>query len=383
MTGVLLKTRAQGERRKFIEMIVSKIEILKRIDSILGKMAVRLWSVPCQQVTGTSSFLLIRPGGIGDAVLLAPALRALRRAYPEATIDLLAERRNCGIFSLVPEVNKVFHYDAPRELMAALRRRYDVVIDTEQWHRLSAVVARLTGAQVSIGFATNERSRLFTHQIPYSQDEYESISFFNLLMHLGITNHIGLPASFLSVPENAMQRGEELLGELSVKSFITIFPGGSIHERRWGADRFKGLAGILNAEGFPVVVIGGKEDAAAGEIIITGNYGINLAGKSSLVETASVIAKSAVLVSGDSGILHVGVGLGRPTVSLFGPGIAKKWAPRGEKHIVINKNLPCSPCTKFGYTPKCPIFARCMVEITVDEVAVAVKNMISRGMAKR
>lgn len=364
-------------------MIVSKIEILKRIDSILGKMAVRLWSVPCQQVTGTSSFLLIRPGGIGDAVLLAPAIRALRRAYPEATIDLLAERRNSGIFSLVPEVNKVFHYDAPRELMAALRRRYDVVIDTEQWHRLSAVVARLTGAQVSIGFATNERSRLFTHHIPYSQDEYEAISFLNLLMPLGIDKHAALPASFLSVPETAKQRAEELLGDLSGKSFIAIFPGGSIPERRWGAERFKGLTGILNAEGIPVVVVGGKEDAAAGEIIITDNNGINLAGKTSLVETAAVIEKSAVLVSGDSGILHVGVGLDRPTVSLFGPGIANKWSPQGRKHIVINKNLPCSPCTRFGYTRKCPISARCMAEITVDEVAAAVGNLIRTGEAKR
>ncbi len=67
-----------------------------------------------------------------------------------------------------------------------------------------------------------------------------------------------------------------------------------------------------------------------------------------------VIDKSAVLVSGDSGILHVGVGLGRPTVSLFGPGIAKKWAPRGDKHIVINKNLPCSPCTNLAIPLNAP-----------------------------
>jgi lipopolysaccharide heptosyltransferase II len=364
-------------------MKVSKIEILKRIDSILGKMAVRLFSVPCQQVTGTSSFLLIRPGGIGDAVLLAPAIRALRQTYPEAKIDLLAERRNGGIFSLVPEVNKVFHYDVPRELMAALRRRYDVVIDTEQWHRLSAVVARLTAAQVSIGFATNERSRLFTHHIPYSQDEYEAISFLKLLMPLGIDKHAALPSSFLSIPETAKQRVEGLLGDLSGNSLIAIFPGGSIPERRWGAERFKSLACILNAEGFPVVVVGGKEDAAAGELIIAGNLGINLAGKTSLAETAAVIENSAVLVSGDSGILHVGVGLYRPTVSLFGSGIAKKWAPRGEKHIVINKNLPCSPCTKFGYTAKCPISAGCMAEITVDEVATSVYKLIRKGEAKR
>ncbi len=357
-------------------MRVSKIEILKRIDSLLGKIAVRLLSAPCQQITGTSSFLFIRPGGIGDAVLLAPTIRALRRAYPEATIDILAERRNGGIFSLVPEVNDVFNYDAPIELIAALRGRYDVVIDTEQWHRLSAVVARLTRAPLSIGFATNERSRLFVHQIPYSQDEYEAISFFNLLMPLGIKKNAALPVSFLIIPESAKQRSEGLLGDLSEKPFMAIFPGGSIPERRWGAERFKDLTRKLNVEGIPVVVVGGKEDAVAGEIIIADSYGINLAGKTSLVETAAVIEKSVVLISGDSGILHIGVGLNRPTLSLFGPGIAKKWAPLGPQHIVINKNLTCSPCTKFGYTQKCLINAKCMAEITVEEVAAAVEKMI-------
>jgi ADP-heptose:LPS heptosyltransferase len=128
--------------------------------------------------------------------------------------------------------------------------------------------------------------------------------------------------------------------------------------------------------GIPVVVVGGQEDAAEGEKIVAGKSGLNLAGKTSLGETAAVIAKSTLLVSTDSGILHIGVGLGKRTVSLFGPGIVKKWAPRGPRHIVINRNLPCSPCTRFGYTPRCPISARCMTEITVDEVVAAVERII-------
>ncbi|MRR37660.1 glycosyltransferase family 9 protein, partial [bacterium] len=70
--------------------------------------------------------------------------------------------------------------------------------------------------------------------------------------------------------------------------------------------------------------------------------------------------------------------LGIPTVSLFGPGRAKKWAPRGDNHIVVNKHLPCSPCTTFGYTPKCHINARCMADISVDEVEQAVMTLLAR-----
>jgi len=358
---------------------------LKRYDRVLGVVMSPFFSAPLQQHAERlpHSILMIRPGGIGDAVLLIPTVKALKQKFPDIRISVLAEKRNASAFMLCPNICEVLHYDKPSELLKALKGNYDVVIDTEQWHRLSAFVTRLCKAPVSIGFATNERSRLFTHHIPYSHDEYEANSFLNLLTPLGIDKNAALPASFLSVPENANQRVEEFLVDLSGKSFIAIFPGGSIPERRWGAERFKGLAGKLNAEGFPVAVIGGKEDAAAGEMIIADNHGINLAGKTSLVETAAVIGRAALLVSGDSGILHIGVGLDRPTLSLFGPGIAKKWAPQGTRHIIINKNLPCSPCTRFGYTPKCPVYTGCMGEITVDEVFAAVKKLIKTGMAER
>jgi ADP-heptose:LPS heptosyltransferase len=89
------------------------------------------------------------------------------------------------------------------------------------------------------------------------------------------------------------------------------------------------------------------------------------------------------LLSGDSGVLHIAMGLGVPTVSLFGPGRAGKWAPRGERHIVINKGLSCSPCTTFGTTPPCPISAQCLNDITVDEVfnAVAVLLTATGGLS--
>jgi ADP-heptose:LPS heptosyltransferase len=112
-------------------------------------------------------------------------------------------------------------------------------------------------------------------------------------------------------------------------------------------------------------------------VIVAGGLGLNLAGLTSLAETAAVIHKSSLLLSSDSGVLHIAVGLGKATVSLFGPGRAKKWAPQGEQHIVINKGLACSPCTTFGTTPPCSIDARCMREITVDEVVNAVTMLLT------
>lgn len=322
------------------------------------------------------SFLLIRPGGIGDAVLLVPVIHAIRKQFPSAKITVLVERRNASVFRLCPDADRVLLYDRPSDLIDVASTNFNIVIDTEQWHRLSAVVARLTKAAMLVGFATNERARLFTHRVPYSHNDYEAESFFNLLAPLGVSRQLAFHTPFLTVPEAARLRSAELLSTLVGRVFVAVFPGATISERRWGAARFRQLTERLSHLRFPVVVVGGKEDFEEGESIVSGDYGLNLVGKTSLAETAAVIEKAVVLVSGDSGILHIGVGLGKPTVSLFGPGIAKKWAPRGDRHIVINKHLPCSPCTKFGHTPKCPINAKCMSDITVDEVVTAVEKLL-------
>ncbi|WP_237754276.1 glycosyltransferase family 9 protein [Geobacter sp. OR-1] len=327
---------------------------------------------------GPLSILLIRPGGIGDAVHLIPAINSIREKFPDAAIDLLAEKRNAAIFGLCREIRTTRRYDVPGELVAAMRSSYDVVIDSEQWHRLSAAVARLIGAPVLVGFATNERSRLFNYPVPYSQDDYEAASFYRLLQPFGIDTPADVVFPWLSVPAAAADKVAGLLSGLEANRFVAVFPGASIPERRWGMDRFRTLARRLSERSIPVVVIGGREDAAEGDGIVQGLPAISLAGKTSLLETAAVIDRGALLVSGDSGVLHIGVGLGKATVSLFGSGIAAKWAPRGDNHVVVNKGLSCSPCTRFGYTPTCLNRAKCIAEISPDEVYSAVISCLAR-----
>jgi lipopolysaccharide heptosyltransferase II len=353
-----------------------KITTLKLIDNLIGSVLVAC--LPATRGTGVAepqSFLVIRPGGIGDAVLLVPALLAIRERFPDAEITILAERRNSEAFSLAPTVDKLLLYDTSSELFKALSGRYDVVIDTEQWHRLSAVVARMTRGAVSIGFATNGRKALFTHKVPYSQDSYEAWSFFDLLKPLGIEPPEALPVPFLVVPDEAQRRAAELLATSRNPNFVALFPGASIPERKWGHNKFRQLASRLALYGLSVVVVGGKEDYDEGHFIARACGGITLAGETTLAETAAVIARSGAVVSGDSGILHIAVGLAVPTVSLFGPGIEAKWGPRGERDVVINKKLPCSPCTRFGTTPRCRTQASCLGEITVDEVIDALEKV--------
>lgn len=360
------------------------IQLLKLIDGVIGHLlATLLPSAPQSPVPKIiQSVLIIRPGGIGDAVLLAPVISHLRKTCPAAQITVLAEQRNAGVFDLVPAVDRIFRYDKPGQFIEVLRGRYDIVIDSEQWHRLSAIVARLIRAPIKIGFDTNERRRMFTHTLPYSHDNYEMTSFCRLSGPLNgdLKKSDTISAPFITIPDAAVQTVATLLKPLEGKMFIALFPGASIPERRWGAERFRLVADQLLLDGFMPVVVGGAVDQADGQFI-AGEYGINLAGKTSLAETAAILACSSLLISGDSGVLHLAVGLGVATVSLFGPGRALKWSPQGSNHVVINKKLDCSPCTTFGTTPACHFGMRCMKEISVEDVVSAANKLLTRQAA--
>lgn len=353
------------------------IRHVKMIDSTIGFLGVYLLScpIPCTSISNIFTILIIRPGGIGDAILLAPTIISIKKLYPQARLTILAERRNARAFSLVSGVDEVLCYDLPHDFFKALRGRYDVVIDTEQWHRLSAVVARLVRAPLKIGFDTNERRRMFTHSIRYDLEEYEPENFASLLTPLGVDCQRDVGDDSLSLPAKAVFRASQLLQPLNSDSFVVFFPGASIEEKRWGPERFSLVTKQLAGDGIRVVLVGGRDERSVGDVIAEAG-GLSLAGLTSLAETAAIIDKSSLLVSGDSGVLHIAAGLGKPTVSIFGPSSVKKWAPRGEKHLVISKNLNCSPCTKFGYTPKCSIKAKCMADITVDEVVAAIEDLL-------
>jgi lipopolysaccharide heptosyltransferase II len=358
---------------------MSKINFLKLIDIVIGRTFCLLFPksfIPEITSHVIENILIIRPGGIGDAVMTLPLIIAIKKSFADVKIDILAEKRNHSIYTVCPGIRNVYLYDHPKHLITAIRNTYDIVIDTEQWHRLSAVMAKLGKPSILIGFDTNERRRLLTHAIPYSHENYEVNSFIKLLAPLGIKVQPKTGEKWIEIPPDIQEKADNLLTILHGKQFISLFPGASIAEKRWDKGKFTILGQKLNSLGFEVAVIGASSEVPIGEFILSKASGLNLAGKTSLLESAGVIQNSRLLISGDSGVLHMAAGLRVSTVSLFGPSNVKKWAPKGDHHIVVSKNLPCSPCSRFGITPKCQIKAGCMANITVDEVVEAVKKLI-------
>jgi lipopolysaccharide heptosyltransferase II len=362
-------------------------DLLKAVDAVAGRALTALlavWPDRAARARAASEtprrVLVIRPGGIGDAVLFIPMLRALREAWPAAELHLLLERRNRGVLQGTDLADQLHSYDSPRSLLQALRVHYDLVIDTEQFHYLAAIVCWLTRAPRRIGFATNSRRKLLTEAVAYDEAVYEVHSFLNLARTATGRQAAWDPdAPFYPLPDAARGRAREWLSPLGDRPRVAIHPGASIPERRWPPERYAELALMLARDGIGIVVLGGPGDGRAAKVIesaLGDRAVVNLATRCSLIDAAAVVEQVDVYVSADSGVLHLAYGVGTPTVHLFGPGVLSKWGPQGRRFVTIRTDAPCSPCTRYGYTPPCNQGMICMQRITAAEVARAVRAQL-------
>ncbi len=390
-------------------MLPLRLRLLKRADRLLGAWVVRRvrprfragsrsaatavqalsppWRCTPVPADGIRRILVVRPGGIGDAVLTYPMLRALRTHYSEAVIDVLGERRNADVYRINGWVRKVYRYDegpvASLGLLRALAaERYEIVVDTEQYHRLTSVVANSLRPAHICGFDTLGRGRLQTHRVRYTDTIYEVYSFLHLAEALiGSEIPFERDEPFLEVDARWQTWAAEALGAHAGRPIAVIVPGASTPHKYWPPARYAAVADWLIQRGYYVVVLGGQ-DALEFARVIAARHGpdavLNLAGRVSLPQAAGLIQQARLYVSSDTGPLHIAYGVGTPTVHMFGSGIMEKWAPQGRRYVVVSRGLPCSPCTRYGYTPPCPYGVACMDAIEVADVIAAIEEVQRR-----
>jgi ADP-heptose:LPS heptosyltransferase len=315
-------------------------------------------------------------------VLFFPLLEALKRAFPGARLDVLAERRNLGLFSANDVVDRAYAYDRPPgfDLRAVIREGYDLVVDSEQYHFLSAIVAYMTRAPVRCGFDTQGRGGLFTHRVGYSDQVYEVHSFLSLASAVtGKEQSFDPDKPFFPISEEHLVWARSMIHGEAPGGLAVVAPGASMMQRRWAPEKYRKLVMWLLDEGLKVAVVGGQADVDAArrstEAIDSARL-INLVGVASLARTAAVIALADIYISSDTGPLHIAYGVGTPTVHLFGSGIMEKWAPAGNRYRAVHKALPGSPCTRYGYTPPCPYDAECMKRIELQDVTGPVTELL-------
>ncbi len=358
-----------------------KINIIKKIDGLLGSFLLKILpEVKWAKSPGNiRKVLVVRPGGMGDAALLLPVIKEVKLKFPEIKIDILCESRNSGIFSATPYVDDIMLYDNIGSILTLFRRKFDIIIDTEQSHFLSAIFCRFLRGYYRVGFDVFDRGRLFNNSIVYSHELYEAQSFHNLFRHI-----FDLPErSTLNPPyfkeETIKKKNDEIFISGKGKKIVCVFTGATIDERLWPEKRWAEVVESLCLRDCYVVLLGGDTERVQCQTILSlckSKNAIDMSGQLSILETGWLFLRSILLISTDSGILHLGVLSDIPTVSLFGSGIAQKWAPKGHHHIVINKDLECSPCTQFGSTPECLNKNACMISITSEDIIEAAHKLL-------
>jgi ADP-heptose:LPS heptosyltransferase len=284
-------------------------------------------------------------------------------------------------------VRDIYRYDdAPLAVLRTLRelkrKHYQIVIDTEQYHHLSTLVANYLRPDFVCGFDTIGRGRFHTHRVGYRESTYELYLFLGLAASLiGETQHFDPDRPWLTIDAAWRDWAAATLAGSAARRIVVIAPGASTEHRIWPATRYAAVARWLIERDFYVVVLGGADTIEAAREITADHDGgrvLNLAGRTSLPETAGILQHASLYVSSDTGALHIAYGVGIPTVHMFGSGIMEKWAPPGRKYVVVNKGLSCSPCTRYGYTPPCPYRVACMDAITVDDVTAAIEEVLRR-----
>ncbi|MFH0964048.1 MAG: glycosyltransferase family 9 protein [Planctomycetota bacterium] len=344
--------------------------------------------------------LLVKFYGIGCILLATPMLRALRRRCPGARIVFLTFEANREMLAFIPEVDEVImlRRDTLRHLLAdvfAARRRIrslkvDVGIAFEFFVKVSTIVTYLSTAPRRIGFQLSERwsDSLITDRVFLNVYRHVTEIFAEFLRPLGVgvTDFSLLP---LRAAGESCARVRALLaaatGGIPLR-VVCVNPnaGEFSFERRWPLERFGELIErmLRRWEDVLIVLIGARSERGY-VAVLPARFSdrprvLSLAGELSLDELIALFERADLLVTNDSGPLHVAEAVGLPTVSLFGPETPVLYGPRGERHLVIWKGIYCSPCLN-AYVNKARICRgenRCMAAISTDEVFQAVWRML-------
>lgn len=324
--------------------------------------------------------LVIKPGAIGDLLQMTPVLRGLRKAAPDSRIDLLLGSEGAAeIFRTSPSLDGTVVYDRSgrhRSLRGLLSlwkelraKRYDLVLNFQR-SNLRAWILASAAFPCRVLVYRKERTR----RIHAVQNYLETLA------------PIGIPADDLALEfvadDEARRTAQALLHEHCSPGgpLIALNPGASHLVNRWPAARFAELTDLLTDRlRARIVIIGGTQDLElANEIAEKSRVApLILSGRTSIPVLAAVLERCSVLVSGDTGPMHLATAVRLPVVALFGAADPDRTGPIGARATVLRaREVPCVPCRKRSCDN--PRYLACMEAISAADVADAVAALLPK-----
>ena len=330
-------------------------------------------------------FLIVRLGSLGDVVHAVPAAAALRQRYPQSQIDWLVEPRYVDLLSLVECVDRRIPVDL-RQLsqgrfglfstLGELRRaHYDAVIDLQGLLK-SAILARLVSARRTIGFPQGHLREPLA-RVFYTDAPDPGTATHVIHKNLALMRALGADSTRvlfpISIPRTAAV--DQIADRFGSAGYVLINPGAAWPNKRWPPERFGAVAAQIQRDlGFRSVVLWGPGEQPLASAVAAASSGTAEAAPPTTVPDVVGIARSArLMISGDTGPLHLAGAVGTPIVALFGPTYPERNGPWGSRDITVSRVSQCV-CL---YERRCRRAEACINDITVDEVTTAVRQRLS------
>jgi lipopolysaccharide heptosyltransferase II len=327
---------------------------------------------------------------MGDIILTSYVIRLLKKRFPDAAIDFLVKKQFISLIQYNPNIHQkfVFHTekgfsDIFRLIKRIRKQHYDAVIDLQRNLR-SAIVIFFSGIKWKFKYRPKRWERFWL--VHFHRDIYKEVKPIPL-RYLEAVSSWGIEDDGMGIEifmdSSAKETVENMLKKVDIKKeeeIVLLAPGAGRNTKRWPAERYGEVGDYFNNKGKHVILVGGEMDRACANEVSMGmkTSSVNFTGLFSLMETAALIEKAALLVTNDTGLMHMGVALNRNVVAIFGPTTYHLgFAPFRDRSIVVEKSIPCRPCSYHG-TDKCPKgHFRCMLDIPSDEVIRACEILLN------
>jgi heptosyltransferase-2 len=320
---------------------------------------------------------------IGDAVMATPALGAIRAAFPSSEIVLAANPVVSELMSPHPFCDRVIVYDkrGPHRGIGGLWRfcrslaeeRFDLAILFQNAIE-AAIIAKLARIKTRAGYGTDGRGMLLTHAVRASK---EARRLHHIQYYLNMLEGLGIPPAGqelrLQCTDEEKSWADNVLGP---GKWAAINPGAAYGSaKRWYPERFAQVADALTSDfGYESLLVGGPGEAEIGSDIESRmrSKPLNLIGRTSVRQLMALLASVQLVITNDSGPMHVAAAFGRPIVALFGPTDHTTTSPLCSRFSLVRKETECAPCLK----RQCPTDHRCMADISVNDVLYAVETLL-------
>jgi lipopolysaccharide heptosyltransferase II len=335
--------------------------------------------------------LFIRTDRIGDMVLSTPAFKAIKTAFPDAVLTVLASRTNYSLIQSDPHVDEILIHDSSAGLRETARmvrrlrfRRFDAVIDPmTSYDAKTAFLSYLSQAETRIGFAGYGREVFFSAPVQQPEPKPGIVD-----LHLALLARLGIHCSGIEpelfLREEEMDRARRWVRRVAPEGerIIGLHPGAHYATQRWGIRNYAALVELLMKNtGLKPVVLGGPADIPLVKGILSRtNDSVPTMLSSDLRESMALISQLNALVCNNSGPLHIAAALKVPTVSFMGPTVKSLWTPFGSSNRVLRADdLYCIGCNN-GVCGKGTL--ECMQRLTPEIALGALAELLNQSVIR-